>query len=95
MTKLEKFAHLDEVYPSVKWILSLNVAEVSDKHLWVLRDNMENHAKNSDPEVRDAANLVIEKIDIIIWKTNRNFVSWEVMEAANNPNYRREFRSVA
>jgi len=27
---------------------------------------MENHAKNSDPEVRDAANLVIEKIDIII-----------------------------
>ena len=92
MTKLDKFSYLDKMDPSVKSILDLNVSQVSDKHLWVLRDNMENHAQNSDPEVSEAAKWVISKIDLIIWKTNRNFVSWEVMQAANNPEYVREFR---
>jgi hypothetical protein len=83
----EKFKHLDNIPIESKNILKIPVDDITPDHLNTLKTNLELALNNSDSEVVNAAISVIAKIDWIInlWKTK---ISWEIMDAANNLNYK-------
>lgn len=86
----EKFPHLEKIDPQVENILKIPVQDIKNEHLFTLKDRLDIFSKGSNPEVAKAAYLVIGKIDEIINLWNTRF-SWEIMEAANNPNYVEEY----
>ena len=89
---LEKFPHLWKMPPEIKEITELNPWDVDWKHLSVL----DNHLKwlcLKFPEICNEINNTREKIKVAMWLSPK--ISWEVMQAANNPYYEREYGSVA
>jgi len=83
-TSSEIFPHLWEIPPEIKSITWLNPSEVSNEHLSVL----DNHLKWLEKQFPTIASEIKEsrnKISKILW-LEYNF-SWEVMQAANDPDY--------
>lgn len=88
------FSHLDNKDVSKESIENFGskIEFVSKPNLKIVKNMFLKHAENSDPEVSYAANIIVAKIDNIIWLW-KNMVSWEIMEAANNTKYDRDYRS--
>ena len=87
----EKFPHLWKMPPEIKSITNLNPHDVDSKHLWFLDEHLE-WLQNQFPAISQEIQQTREKIRIAMWlKPN---ISWEVMQSANNPNYKREYRRV-
>jgi len=89
---IEKFPHLWKMPPEIEKITRINPDNVDWKHLSVL----DNHLKwlcLKFPEISNEIKNTREKIAKAMWLSSN--ISWEVMQAANNPDYKREFRKVA
>lgn len=84
------YNHLDDKI-NPKEILETPIHLIDKTHLSKLWEHFKNiREKNAlDPEVFDAANNIISKIDNIMNFDNfsKSRISWEIMQASNNPDY--------
>ena len=91
----EKFPHLWKMPPEIKSITDLNPHDVDSKHLSFLDDHLE-WLQTQFPDIAEEIDKTREKIKIAM-SGAKNIVSWEAMQAANNPeykNFKREYRSL-
>mgnify|MGYP004002211825 FL=1 len=88
----EKFTHLIEMEPDAGKILNTPVELVDNDQLgtlWVHFTWIKDKFGDTNPEIADAANTIIGKINNIISWSNRSYISWETMKAANDDNYQK------
>jgi len=91
-TSQEKFTHLWKMPPHIESITNLDPRDVGTEHLEVLDWHLES-LQWAFPEIANEIQETREKISAVMWlKFN---ISWEVMQAANNPAYRRQYRKVS
>ena len=87
----EKFPHLWKMPPNIETLTNLEPTEVQNEHLKVLDDHLW-WLQKQFPNIADEIRNTREKIQIAMWlKPN---ISWEIMQAANNPDYKRKYRGV-
>jgi len=88
----EKFSHLWKMPPEVSKIIEIDPKEIDNEHLWFLDGHLSSLQENF-PDISEEIQETRNKIARAMWfEVN---VSWEVMQAANNRDYKREYRSVA
>ena len=78
--KTDKFKHLNMLDPKAGNILKLPVEDISNKHLGILRSNLSEYSNHKNPEIAEAAFIVIKKIDKIVSLWNK-IISSEILNA--------------
>ena len=88
----EKFPHLWKMPPEIKAITKLNPHDVSKNHLWFLDEHLE-WLQIKFPDISTEIEETRAKIRIAMWLEPN--ISKEVLIAANDPDYKRQYRSVS
>ena len=89
----ESFSHLWKMPPKIETITNIDPKDVKSEHLWFLDSHLK-WLQVQFPDIAKEIDITRKKIKIAMWLW-ANMVPLEIMESANNPEYKnREYRSL-
>jgi hypothetical protein len=87
------FWHLWKIPPKVESIINIDPEDINSEHLCFLDSHLEGLLEQF-PDIFNEISKIREDIKKAMLPC-KNFIPWETMKAANNPNYRtREYRPI-